>query len=164
MKKIGFGLSVLLLLASCFTSYFWAVSFRRAVVFSDYPHNDPNPNRLLFKVEKGQVEYVRGYISLRWAKRAFTTRHIILSGFEWEDLHADGRRYPGDRVRPENKRTVQVSMWWSLLLLLPSLFCLAYVAQRRMAIKAGHCKKCGYDLTGNSSGICPECGLVVPVD
>ena len=24
--------------------------------------------------------------------------------------------------------------------------------------RPGHCKKCGYDLTGNVSGICPECG------
>ena len=22
----------------------------------------------------------------------------------------------------------------------------------------GHCRKCGYDLTGNVSGVCPECG------
>ena len=22
----------------------------------------------------------------------------------------------------------------------------------------GHCQKCGYDLTGNVSGVCPECG------
>lgn len=22
----------------------------------------------------------------------------------------------------------------------------------------GHCQKCGYDLTGNESGVCPECG------
>ncbi|NOT01044.1 MAG: hypothetical protein HOP29_10490 [Phycisphaerales bacterium] len=22
----------------------------------------------------------------------------------------------------------------------------------------GHCKHCGYDLTGNESGVCPECG------
>jgi hypothetical protein len=25
-------------------------------------------------------------------------------------------------------------------------------------IPAGHCTACGYDLTGNVSGICPECG------
>ena len=25
-------------------------------------------------------------------------------------------------------------------------------------IPPGHCRKCGYDLTGNESGICPECG------
>ena len=24
----------------------------------------------------------------------------------------------------------------------------------------GHCQQCGYDLTGNVSGICPECGTV----
>jgi len=22
----------------------------------------------------------------------------------------------------------------------------------------GHCQKCGYNLTGNESGVCPECG------
>jgi hypothetical protein len=27
---------------------------------------------------------------------------------------------------------------------------------------AGHCQRCGYNLTGNTSGICPECGT--PVD
>ena len=26
----------------------------------------------------------------------------------------------------------------------------------------GHCRKCGYDLTGNISGICPECGTPIP--
>jgi hypothetical protein len=25
-------------------------------------------------------------------------------------------------------------------------------------IPAGHCQKCGYNLTGNTSGVCPECG------
>jgi len=24
---------------------------------------------------------------------------------------------------------------------------------------AGHCQECGYDLTGNVSGVCPECGM-----
>ncbi len=27
-------------------------------------------------------------------------------------------------------------------------------------IKPGHCR-CGYDLTGNTSGVCPECGVEV---
>lgn len=26
----------------------------------------------------------------------------------------------------------------------------------------GHCLKCGYDLKGNVSGLCPECGTAVP--
>jgi hypothetical protein len=24
----------------------------------------------------------------------------------------------------------------------------------------GHCRRCGYDLTGNESGVCPECGTI----
>ena len=27
-------------------------------------------------------------------------------------------------------------------------------------LKPGHCR-CGYDLTGNTSGVCPECGIEV---
>ena len=30
--------------------------------------------------------------------------------------------------------------------------------------KPGHCRKCGYDLTGNVSGVCPECGRACEVD
>ncbi len=26
----------------------------------------------------------------------------------------------------------------------------------------GHCRKCGYDLTGNTSGVCTECDTLVP--
>ena len=26
----------------------------------------------------------------------------------------------------------------------------------------GRCRKCGYNLTGNVSGVCPECGTEVP--
>ena len=26
----------------------------------------------------------------------------------------------------------------------------------------GHCQKCGYNLTGNTSGVCPECGRSIP--
>ena len=28
----------------------------------------------------------------------------------------------------------------------------------RKDIMDGHCTKCGYNLTGNVSGVCPECG------
>ena len=28
----------------------------------------------------------------------------------------------------------------------------------RRVFPQGHCQKCGYNLTGNVSGVCPECG------
>src|SRR5262249_6696177 len=33
--------------------------------------------------------------------------------------------------------------------------------RRRQRIDAGQCVKCSYDLSGNVSGICPECGTLV---
>ncbi len=35
-------------------------------------------------------------------------------------------------------------------------------AQRNYADDTGHCGRCEYDLTGNVSGICPECGWKIP--
>jgi hypothetical protein len=31
----------------------------------------------------------------------------------------------------------------------------------RRIVPSGHCNQCGYDLTGNVSGTCPECGLQI---
>ncbi len=35
-------------------------------------------------------------------------------------------------------------------------------ALARRRARAGCCAKCGYDLTGNTTGICPECGAAAP--
>jgi len=33
--------------------------------------------------------------------------------------------------------------------------------RRDRRIPQGHCQECGYSLTGNTSGVCPECGTAV---
>lgn len=48
---------------------------------------------------------------------------------------------------------------WTLLLL--GVLLLWRGLSRR--IKAGTCVQCGYDLTGNVSGVCPECGRPIAV-
>jgi hypothetical protein len=35
--------------------------------------------------------------------------------------------------------------------------------RREWRIRQGRCGRCGYDLTGNTSGVCPECGAKIPV-
>jgi hypothetical protein len=37
-----------------------------------------------------------------------------------------------------------------------------YLWRRSRTPPAGHCPKCSYDLTGNVSGVCPECGTEIP--
>jgi hypothetical protein len=34
--------------------------------------------------------------------------------------------------------------------------------QKNFALKPGFCGRCDYDLTGNTTGICPECGWSIP--
>jgi hypothetical protein len=55
---------------------------------------------------------------------------------------------------------VRVPLWpFFLLTFIPT----AYLWYRdRRTIPPGHCPKCGYDLTANESGACPECGTKVP--
>lgn len=45
---------------------------------------------------------------------------------------------------------------------LGTLVGLCFPRLERWAIPAGHCTTCGYNLTGNTSGVCPECGSGVP--
>ncbi len=35
------------------------------------------------------------------------------------------------------------------------------LSTRRLPYPPGHCQTCGYNLTGNVSGVCPECGTPV---
>jgi len=50
-----------------------------------------------------------------------------------------------------------VPIWLPLLLIATPTAWLWYRDRRR--IPAGHCWRCGYDLTKNESGQCPECGV-----
>ena len=46
-------------------------------------------------------------------------------------------------------------------LLASSLWTAYLFLRRKKHHQAGHCQKCGYNLTGNVSGRCPECGTPV---
>ena len=46
---------------------------------------------------------------------------------------------------------------WALIVLAALPTALLWWLDRRR-IPPGHCRKCGYNLTGNVSGRCPECG------
>ncbi len=47
---------------------------------------------------------------------------------------------------------------WSILSFGP---CMASRFRRLLVTPPNHCQNCGYNLTGNTSGTCPECGTVI---
>lgn len=55
---------------------------------------------------------------------------------------------------------VRVPCW----LLVPLLTLATTILWRRDRCRRrpGRCRKCNYNLTGNTSGVCPECGLATP--
>jgi len=60
-----------------------------------------------------------------------------------------------------NRDVIVVFPWWSLLLTSGAIPVLFFIRNFRRRPK-GCCSGCGYSLTGNTSGTCPECGTPIP--
>jgi len=54
-----------------------------------------------------------------------------------------------------NTTGIEIPLWIPLL---GGLFALRLLWRRDNCHPAGHCQNCGYDLTGNVTGVCSECG------
>ena len=71
-------------------------------------------------------------------------------GIRWFPIYGHYGLEPGRAVRFLN-----LPLWIPILAVsFPSFI----VWRRNRRISAGHCRSCGYDLTGNVSGKCSECG------
>jgi hypothetical protein len=64
-----------------------------------------------------------------------------------------------------NGRVIVVPDWFLLAIsaVLPAAWLVAFL-KACSRIAAGCCRSCGYILTGNTSGVCPECGTAVPAE
>lgn len=66
-------------------------------------------------------------------------------------------RAPFFQVRHTSRFSVySLPIIWPLLTI--GIPCLILAFRRSIYHEEGHCMRCRYDLTGNTSGICPECG------
>jgi hypothetical protein len=156
-KWIGASVTALLAVVWCTTYvwetwFYWAGSKRSCLVACNWgtvvawtvPSDDP----IRLPLVTGTGFYVwrhRGWPALVGAAPDDFRYGLILPRRQF--------RYPGQVIG------VRVPLW---LLALAVGFPTAILFWRDRGYGPGHCRKCGYNLTGNVSGICPECGTPVP--
>ena len=71
-----------------------------------------------------------------------------------------GLALPFTSSRGPGKLVVSIPLW-TLLCLVGAPTALMFWLDHHRRPKPGHCRTCGYNLTGNESGICSECGCKI---
>ena len=77
----------------------------------------------------------------------------------WDGWFLTGRHRPTLFWRPVVQPNVFAIPIW--MFIVPVLVPSVLVLWRTRPPPPGHCQNCGYNLTGNVSGMCPECGTKV---
>ena len=105
------------------------------------------------------VALVVSYVSPRtimWGPRGlYLNRGKFHAGAceRFEPSHATGSSSGAFIVLPDADKPI----WPIAVAIGASLAVLIHLGRRRVPA-IGHCSRCSYNLTGNISGICPECG------
>ena len=140
------------LLATLAVAGLWVRSYDKNEVFA---HEYNSVAHWLFSA-RGFLYYVHGQFSATFGKGVWYHRIItwpVQARWHWSIHH-------GPRA---SVMSIDISCpHWAILL--PLLLVDAWLLRRvvvrwRRRPRAGCCPKCGYDLTGNVSGICSECGF-----
>ncbi len=78
--------------------------------------------------------------------------------WQWGKYRVGGVFWLPKAVLNPNVVAVSIPFWLPFVVLFPvSLF----GWRRTWPYPPGHCSRCGYDMTGNESGVCPECGTKI---
>lgn len=101
--------------------------------------------------------YEVGYGCMTFAR--LTPSHINCKpGFSLRS-HDSFRWYPKLILDSRDLAVISIPLWILLALFTtPPALVLWRARLRRLRIEAGRCPRCGYDLAGNVTGVCPECG------
>jgi len=117
-----------------------------------------------------QLTLVNSTVLIAWAEGS--PRGFVREGWQYLGARADGWIGTGGRlslILPRECFLSFATMTWGYWIPLwiplslagvPTL--LLFWRDRHGRIPPGYCQRCGYDLTGNLSGICPECGTAIP--
>ena len=156
----------------------WAVSYGRdlsAGRFGNFPFGSSRDAAQNFRFKFGGFGYAawvrEGGVCVYWQELRSETRRLAV-GSQWAKepgtvLGFGLNRAPDDipaglRSRWARQGTLHVPLWFPLCLTAigPAVWLLEFRRRRRARrwAREGRCAACGYDLAGNTSGICPECG------
>ena len=102
-----------------------------------------------------------GAIGISWAKSGTNINSLnqgtIAGGFHFEEyVHPVPVRWWFELCVLERHNIVYFPLWVPLMLWIG--FTAWFVTKNKGSAPAGSCESCGYNLYGNKSGICPECG------
>ncbi len=103
-----------------------------------------------------------------WSKLGVTHAYHVDASLPWSDWSWS----VGTQIELDRRLTHRGTTWrtgvseWLVSLWIPFAGSAIYpfatlVLWWRRRPPPGHCQDCGYDLTGNVSGVCPECGTGV---
>ena len=84
------------------------------------------------------------------------------AGLIWRVQPDFGFVWPSIWQLSPNHVSIEVPFWVPFLVLVCSLLLLRRASKRECIVEI--CDRCEYQLTGNRSGICPECGNTIPSD
>ena len=95
----------------------------------------------MYRIESGGSSRVPPYSGIEWTVMNFSLR--------WNADYVGNARVYG----------VTIPLWFLTLIstILPAIWLFKWNRRRKLSPNA--CPACGYDLTGNETGECPECGL-----
>ena len=128
----------------------------------------------------GEIDCHNGRVTFSLWKYSFDVQAMLLSPRHWIRFRGDGwiianvdtRGFDGGvfaAVRDRYFEPTPVTIMTRYRLMCPSWFLAVtfsimpayWLIRWRRLNQAGGCLSCGYNLTGNISGVCPECGMAV---
>jgi len=122
----------------------WAASIRWTVA-----HTASGGEFRSFSLQLGGLAWLSGGGNVPMPMWGWKTYRCPLSVSHWPWIPSFHYRSP--------MLSIWLPLWIPFLIIAVPTGCLWWVAHPRR-IPLGHCQKCGYNLTGNVSGVCPECG------
>ena len=160
-RATAFAIAIFLLL-SVATMALWAWSFRRDVRVPFAFHG----KAFAIFIRRGAAGFDNDPEIAAQTEKEERARQAVamIPGAGFLGLFPGGQKfsYPPSQVPPAWSRSSRVVLPAAsgLLIVWPVVGVLRW-RKRRRRVAAGLCASCGYDLTGNTSGVCPECGMVV---